>query len=170
MNKGANGRGLPLYFFLPVSSPRGKWCKTDAQSDTPSAILIETPHISALKGAFAKTVLMPGDPLRAKFIADTFLENAQLITSVRNMLGYTGTYKGVPVSVMASGMGMPSIGIYSWELYTLFDVENIIRVGSAGSYKKGLEVLDVTLAEYAVTESAFAFEQSGKTANTPPVM
>jgi len=72
MNKGANGRGLPLYFFLPASSPRGKWRETDAQNDMPSAILIETPHISALKGAFAKTVLMPGDPLRAKFIADTF--------------------------------------------------------------------------------------------------
>ena len=120
-----------------------------------------TPHISAPEGAFANTVLMPGDPLRAKFIAETFLENAKLITSVRNMLGFTGTYKGVKVTVMASGMGMPSIGIYSWELYTSFGVENIIRVGSAGSYKDWLNVMDVTLAESAVSESSFALVQGG---------
>ena len=137
-----------------------------AQSLTTSGTMIETPHISAPEGAFAKTVLMPGDPLRAKFIAETFLENAQLVTSVRNMLGYTGTYKGVPVSVMSSGMGMPSMGIYSWELYTMFGVENIIRIGSAGSYKEGLEVLDVALAESAVTASNYAFEQNGETAKT----
>ena len=93
-----------------------------------------TPHINAKDGAFAKTVLMPGDPLRAKLLADTFLENAELVTDVRNIYGYTGTYKGVPVSVMASGMGMPSIGIYSWELFSFYGVENIIRIGSAGSY------------------------------------
>jgi purine-nucleoside phosphorylase len=125
--------------------------------------MIETPHIVAQEGAFAKTVLMPGDPLRAKYIAENFLENAQLITSVRNMLGYTGTYKGVRVSVMASGMGMPSIGIYSWELFTRFGVENIIRVGSAGSYKEWLDVMDVTLAESAVTESTYAQVQGGVT-------
>ena len=101
-----------------------------------------TPHNSAPDGAFAKTVLMPGDPLRAKHVAETYLENPKLVTSVRNVLGYTGTYKGVPVSVMASGMGMPSIGIYSYELYKFYGVENIIRIGSAGSYTDRLEVLD----------------------------
>ena len=120
-----------------------------------------TPHISAAKGDFAKTVLMPGDPLRAKFIAETFLTDAQLVTSVRNVLGYTGTYKDVPVSVMASGMGMPSIGIYSWELYKFYDVENIIRIGSAGSYRDWLKVRDVTLAERAVSESSYARVQGG---------
>ena len=137
-----------------------------AQNLSTSDTLIETPHISAPADAFAKTVLMPGDPLRAKFIAETFLENAKLVTSVRNMLGYTGTYKGVPVSVMSSGMGMPSMGIYSWELYKLFGVENIIRIGSAGSYKEELEVMDVTLAESAVTQSNYALEQNGETAKT----
>ena len=92
-----------------------------------------TPHNSANPGDFAKTVLMPGDPLRAKFIADTFLENAKLVNNVRGIHGYTGTYKDVPVSVMASGMGMPSIGIYSYELYSHYGVENIIRIGSAGA-------------------------------------
>lgn len=139
---------------------------TQAQSETNSTTLIETPHISAPEGAFAQTVLMPGDPLRAKFIAENFLEDAQLITSVRNMLGYTGTYKGVRVSVMGSGMGMPSMGIYSWELYTRFGVENIIRVGSAGSYKEGLEVLDVVLAESSITESTYAQTQNGETSKT----
>ena len=89
-----------------------------------------TPHNNAAPGAFAKTVLMPGDPLRSKFIAETFLENPVLVNNVRGVQGYTGTYKGVPVSVMASGMGMPSIGIYAHELYTQYGVENIIRVGS----------------------------------------
>lgn len=122
-----------------------------------------TPHISAAEGAFAKTVLMPGDPLRAKFIAETFLTGPQLVTSVRNVLGYTGTYKGTPVSVMASGMGMPSIGIYSYELYKFYDVENIIRIGSAGSYRDWLNVMDVTLAESAVSDSTFAKVQGGVT-------
>lgn len=122
-----------------------------------------TPHISASKGDFAKTVLMPGDPLRAKFIAETFLDDdeAKLVTSVRNVYGYTGTYKGKKVSVMASGMGMPSIGIYSYELFCFYDVENIIRIGSAGSYKEWLKVMDVTLAESAVSESSFAMVQGG---------
>ena len=120
-----------------------------------------TPHISAAAGDFAKTVLMPGDPLRAKFIAETFLKDAKLVTSVRNVLGYTGTYEGVPVSVMASGMGMPSIGIYSYELYKFYGVETIIRVGSAGSYRAWLNVRDVTLAERAVSESTFARVQGG---------
>ena len=124
-----------------------------------------TPHISAPDGAFAKTLLMPGDPLRAKFIAETFLTAPTLVTSVRNVLGYTGTYKGVPVSVMASGMGMPSIGIYSWELYKFYGVENIIRIGSAGSYREWLGVMDVTLAESAVSESSFALVQGGETSH-----
>ena len=107
---------------------------------------MSTPHNAAAAGDFAKTVLMPGDPLRAKFIAETFLESPGLVTSVRGMLGYTGTYKGVPVSVMGSGMGMPSIGIYSWELFTQYGVENIIRIGSAGSYSPQAKVFDVVLA------------------------
>ena len=122
-----------------------------------------TPHISASKGDFAKTVLMPGDPLRAKFIAETFLEDVRLVTSVRNVLGYTGKYKGTSVSVMASGMGMPSIGIYSYELYSFYDVENIIRIGSAGSYRPWLNVMDVTLAESAVSDSSYARIQGGCT-------
>ena len=120
-----------------------------------------TPHNQAENGAFAKTVLMPGDPLRAKFIAENFLENPQLVTSVRNVYGYTGTYNGKKVSVMASGMGMPSIGIYSYELYTQYGVENIIRVGSAGAYSEDLKVYDVVLADSAYSESSFARVQSG---------
>jgi len=117
---------------------------------------MSTPHISAPDGAFAKTVLMPGDPLRAKFIAETFLTDSQLVTSVRNILGYTGLYKGVPVSVMASGMGIPSVGIYSYELYSEYGVENIIRIGSAGSYVERLNVMDVVLAETAYSDSSYA--------------
>ena len=110
---------------------------------------MSTPHIRAEKGDFAKTVIMPGDPLRAKMIAETFLDDAVLVTDVRNMLGYTGTYKGHPVSVMGSGMGMPSIGIYSYELFTQYDVDAIIRVGSTGSYVAELDVNDVVLASFA---------------------
>ena len=120
-----------------------------------------TPHISAAAGDFAKTVLMPGDPLRAKFIAETFLTDIKLVTSVRNTLGYTGLYNGKPVSVMASGMGMPSIGIYSYELFKFYDVENIIRIGSAGSYREWLNVRDVTLAKDSVSESSYAKVQGG---------
>ncbi len=115
-----------------------------------------TPHINANPGDFAKTVLMPGDPLRAKFIAETFLENPRLVTSVRNVLGYTGTYKGKPVSVMASGMGMPSIGIYSYELYTQYGVENIIRIGSCGSYKENINLFDIIVCQGACTDSNWA--------------
>ena len=124
-----------------------------------------TPHISAPDGAFAKTVLMPGDPLRAKFISETFLTDARLVTAVRNILGYTGTYQGVPVSVMASGMGMPSIGIYSYELYHFYGVENIIRIGSAGSYRPWLKVMDVTLADSAYSDSTYAKLQGGETSH-----
>lgn len=120
-----------------------------------------TPHNNAKTGDFAKTVLMPGDPLRAKFIAETFLENPQLVNDVRGIQGYTGNWKGVPVSVMASGMGMPSIGIYSYELYRNFGVENIIRIGSAGTYVKDVHVYDVVLASAAYSESSYAKTQCG---------
>lgn len=115
-----------------------------------------TPHISAEKGDFAKTVLMPGDPLRAKFIADTFLKDVRQVTDVRGMLGFTGTYEGRPISVMGSGMGMPSIGIYAHELYTQYGVENIIRVGSAGAMRADLELGSVVAGQGACTNSSFA--------------
>ena len=115
-----------------------------------------TPHNSASPGDFAKTVLMPGDPLRARFIAETFLDDPVLVNDVRGVQGYTGTYKGVPVSVMASGMGMPSIGIYSYELFTQYGVENIIRVGSAGAISEKLKLRDVIAAQGACTNSNFA--------------
>ena len=115
-----------------------------------------TPHNSAVKGDFAKTVLMPGDPLRAKFIAETFLENPKLVNNVRGVQGYTGTYKGVPVSVMASGMGMPSIGIYSYELFTQYDVDNIIRVGSAGAIQRELKLGSIVAGMGACTNSNYA--------------
>jgi len=122
---------------------------------------MSTPHIEAEKGQIAKSVLMPGDPLRAKFIAENFLEDAKLVNRVRNCLGYTGTYKGKEVTVFASGMGMPSIGIYSYELYNFYDVENIIRVGSAGGYAEDLHVYDLVLADSAYSASTFAFMQAG---------
>ena len=115
-----------------------------------------TPHNNANKGDFAKTVLMPGDPLRAKFIAETFLTEPKLVNNVRGVQGYTGTYKGVPVSVMASGMGIPSIGIYSYELYTQYAVENIIRVGSAGAMRADLELGSVVAGQGACTNSNYA--------------
>ena len=115
-----------------------------------------TPHINASPSDFAKTVLMPGDPLRSKFIAENFLDSPQLINNVRGIHGYTGTYKGVPVSVMASGMGMPSIGIYSYELFNFFGVESIIRVGSAGGMSEGVKVRDIILAQGACTNSNYA--------------
>ena len=115
-----------------------------------------TPHISAEKGDFAPTVLMPGDPLRSKFIAENYLENARLVNNVRGVQGYTGTYHGVPVSVMASGMGIPSIGIYSYELYNFYGVENILRVGSAGAMSEKLRVRDIVLGQGACTNSNYA--------------
>ena len=120
-----------------------------------------TPHNKAEVGQIAKTVLMPGDPLRAKFIAETFLTDVKQFNDVRNMYGFTGMYEGVEVSVMGSGMGMPSIGIYSYELYTQYDVENIIRIGSAGSYCEEAKVYDVVLATEAYSESSYAKTQSG---------
>ena len=115
-----------------------------------------TPHNEAEIGDFAKTVIMPGDPLRAKYIAENFLEDAKLVNSVRNMLAYTGLYKGKRISVMAHGMGMPSVGIYSYELYKFYDVENIIRIGSCGGYIKELDLFDVVLADDVYTEGNYA--------------
>ena len=117
-----------------------------------------TPHNEAAQGAFAKTVLMPGDPLRAKFIAETFLQDAKLVNNVRGVQGYTGTYQGTPVSVMASGMGMPSIGIYSHELFHFYDVDNIIRVGSAGAISPQLKVRDVVFGQGSCTDSNYAHQ------------
>ncbi|MBO4433611.1 MAG: purine-nucleoside phosphorylase [Clostridia bacterium] len=122
-----------------------------------------TTHIEANKGDFADVVLMPGDPLRAKMIAETYLEDCVQANKVRGMLGYTGTYKGKRVSVMASGMGIPSIGIYSYELFSVYGVKAIIRIGSAGSYAPKLSVGDVVLAEYAWSESSYGFVQNGDT-------
>ena len=116
---------------------------------------IPTPHINAPEGAFARTVLMPGDPLRSKFCAETFLENAELVNNVRSVQGYTGTWHGKRVSVMASGMGMPSIGIYSYELFNFYGVENIIRIGSAGALSEKLHVMDVVAAMSTYTDSNF---------------
>ena len=117
---------------------------------------IPTPHISAKLGDFGKTVLMPGDPLRAKFIAENFLENPVLVNNVRGVQGHTGYYKGVKVSVMASGMGMPAIGIYSHELFNGYGVENIIRVGSAGAIQEKINLYDLVLGQGACTDSNFA--------------
>lgn len=117
---------------------------------------IPTPHITAAYGDFAETVLMPGDPLRAKFIAENFLENAVLVNNVRGVNGYTGYYKGKRVSVMASGMGQPSIGIYSYELYNFYDVKTIIRIGSCGTFDKDLHVRDIIIAQGACTNGNYA--------------
>ncbi len=119
---------------------------------------MSTPHNSARPGDFARTVLMPGDPLRAQFIAETFLTGAKLVNNVRGIHGYTGTYRDTPVSVMASGMGMPSIGIYSHELYTQYGVENIMRIGSAGAISGKLKLRDVIAAQGACTNSNFAHQ------------
>jgi len=128
---------------------------------------IPTPHIEVKdKGVIADTVLMPGDPLRAKFIAEKFLENVEQFNSVRGMLGYTGTYKGRKISVMGSGMGMPSIGIYSYELYAFYDVKRIIRIGSCGAYTEDLDVYDVLLVDEAWSESSYAKTQSGYASDT----
>ena len=114
-----------------------------------------TPHINATPDDFGQTVLMPGDPLRSKYIAEHFLENARLVNNVRGVQGYTGTYHGVKVSVMASGMGIPSIGIYSYELYNAFGVQNIMRIGSAGSINPDIHVRDIVIAQGACTDSNF---------------
>ncbi len=115
-----------------------------------------TPHISSKKDDIAKIVLCPGDPLRAKYIAENFLENARLVNSVRNMLAYTGTYKGKEITVFSSGMGMPSMGIYCFELYKFYDVDTIIRIGSCGAYDETLNIFDTILVEKSYTEGNFA--------------
>lgn len=127
-----------------------------------------TPHINATPADFAPTVLMPGDPLRAKFIAENFLDNAKLVNNVRGIQGYTGAFEGTRVSVMASGMGMPSIGIYSYELFNFFDVQNILRVGSAGAYSSDLRVRDIVLGMGACTNSNYA-EQYGLPGTFAPI-
>ena len=120
------------------------------------ANLYPTPHNSATPEDFAKTVLMPGDPLRAKFVAENYLENARLVNNVRGIGGYTGEYKGKRISVMASGMGMPSMGIYSYELFAFYGVENIMRIGSAGAISEKIRVRDIVFGQGACTNSAFA--------------
>lgn len=117
---------------------------------------MSTPHNEANLGDIAKTVIMPGDPLRAKYIAENFLDDYKLVNSVRGIYTYTGKYKGKEITVMASGMGMPSMGIYSYELYKFYEVENIIRIGSCGSYKPTLKLFDIILAEKTFSESNFA--------------
>ena len=121
-----------------------------------SELPVPTPHINAPKDAFAKTVLMPGDPFRAKRIAEKYLKNAVLVNDVRGVQGYTGEYKGKKVSVMASGMGIPSIGIYSYELYHAYNVENIIRIGTCGALQKEVKVKDLVVATGACTDSNYA--------------
>jgi len=115
-----------------------------------------TPHNEAKKEDIAKIVIMPGDPLRAKYIAENFLENAKLVNSVRNIYAYTGEYKGKKITVMASGMGMPSMGIYAFELYKFYDVDTIIRIGSCGAYDANLKLFDIILSEKCFTEGNFA--------------
>ena len=117
---------------------------------------IPTPHNSAKQGEIAKKVLMPGDPLRAKFIAENFLDNPECVNKVRNMVAFTGTYKGKEVTVMGGGMGMPSIGIYSYELFHFYDVDKIIRIGSAGALQDDVKLMDVVLAQGACTDSNYA--------------
>ena len=115
-----------------------------------------TPHNNAKIGEIAKTVIMPGDPLRAKYIGENFLEDYKLVNDVRNIYTYTGTYKGKEITIMASGMGMPSMGIYAYELYKIYGVENIIRIGSCGGYKPDLKLFDIILAEKVFSEGNFA--------------
>ena len=117
---------------------------------------MSTPHNAAEPGAIAKTVLMPGDPLRAEFVAKTYLENPVCFNTVRNMLGFTGTYRGKPVSVMGSGMGMPSIGIYSYELFHFYGVDRILRIGTAGGIADGVQLRDVIVGVGACTDSNYA--------------
>lgn len=120
-----------------------------------------TPHNEALKEDIAKIVLMPGDPLRAKYIAENFMDNYTVVNSVRGMLAYTGEYKGKRVTVMGHGMGIPSVGIYSYELFKFYDVDYIIRIGSCGSYREDVNLLDVVLVDNAYSESTYALVQSG---------
>ena len=124
-----------------------------------------TPHIESKKEEIAKTVIMPGDPLRAKYIAENFLENYELVNQVRNIYAYTGYYKGKKITVMASGMGMPSMGIYSYELFKFYDVENIIRIGTFGAYTKDLNLYDLFLVDRAYSDSSYALVQNNNQNN-----
>ena len=119
---------------------------------------VPTPHIAAKEGEIAPSILLPGDPLRAKYIAETYLENPRQVTAVRNMFGYTGTYKGKEISVMGGGMGMPSIGIYSYELFNFYDVDQIIRIGSAGALQDHMKLMDVVIGMGACTDSNYAYQ------------
>lgn len=121
-----------------------------------------TPHINAKEGDIAKTVLAPGDPLRAKYIAEHYLENARLVNTVRNILAYTGTYKGKEITVFSTGMGMPSMGIYCYELYKFYEVEKIIRIGSCGAYSADLNLFDTILVDHSYTEGNFAMALNNK--------
>lgn len=127
-----------------------------------------TPHNEALKEQIARTVIMPGDPLRAKYIAENFLDNSKLVNSVRGMYGYTGSYNGKEITVMASGMGIPSMGIYSYELYKFYDVDNIIRIGTTGAYSKNLDLLDVILVENSYSKSQYARILNGNNSELIP--
>ena len=129
---------------------------------------VPTPHIAANKEDIAKTVLMPGDPLRARFIAENYLTNPVLVNNVRGVQGHTGTWKGVPVTVMASGMGMPAIGIYSWELFNFYDVDNIIRIGSAGALRDDLKLMDIVAGQGACTNSGYG-DQFGLAGTFAPI-
>ena len=120
-----------------------------------------TPHINAKEGSIAKTVIMPGDPMRAKFIAENYLTDYEIVSNVRGIVAYTGKYKNKQVTIMASGMGMPSIGIYSYELFKFYDVDNIIRVGSCGAYTEDLNIYDVILVDESYSTSSFAKVQNG---------
>lgn len=131
-------------------------------------VKLPTPHIEANLGEIEKTVIMPGDPLRTKFIADNFLENVKCFNAVRNILGFTGTYNGKAVSVMASGMGMPSMGIYSYELFNFYNVENIIRIGTAGALHDDIKLMDLVLASGACTDSNYA-QQFGLNGSFAPI-
>ena len=124
-----------------------------------------TPHIESKKEEIAKTVIMPGDPLRAKYIAENFLENYELVNQVRNIYAYTGYYKGKKITVMASGMGMPSMGIYAYELFKFYDVENIIRIGTFGAYTKDLNLYDLFLVDRAYSDSSYALVQNNNQNN-----
>lgn len=124
-----------------------------------------TPHNQAKLGEIAKTVIMPGDPLRAKYIAENFLEDYKLVSSIRNIYAYTGNYKGKPITIMASGMGMPSMGIYSYELYKFYDVENIIRIGSCGGWNHDLKLFDIILSHASYTESNFSLTMNNENCN-----
>lgn len=156
--------------IFPIAEFRTADAKKDREQKMTEIIndKTPTPHIGAKKGDFAKTVLMPGDPMRAKFIAENYLENAVLVNKVRGAYGYTGFYKGKPVSVMTSGMGQPSMGIYSYELFRFYGVENIIRIGSCGSFDKDLHLKDLVIALGACSSGNFA-EQYGLPGEFAPI-